>query len=59
MIKGSLQLIPVGNSIIYVRPIYVPAGENGFPQFQFVAVFTQDKGRCAPDHRRGDQATLR
>jgi uncharacterized protein len=50
VIKGSLQLIPVGNSIIYVRPIYVRgAGENGFPQFQFVAVFTQNKGAvCAP-----------
>jgi uncharacterized membrane protein (UPF0182 family) len=50
VIKGSLQLIPVGNSIIYVRPFYVrSANEGGFPKFQFVAVFTQDKGAvCAP-----------
>jgi uncharacterized membrane protein (UPF0182 family) len=50
VIKGSLQLIPVGNSIIYVRPIYVRgSGSNGFPQFQFVAVFTQGKDAvCAP-----------
>ncbi|MET0894257.1 MAG: UPF0182 family protein [Acidimicrobiia bacterium] len=50
VIKGSLQLIPVGNSIIYVRPIYVrSSGSSGFPQFQFVAVFTQGKTAvCAP-----------
>jgi uncharacterized membrane protein (UPF0182 family) len=50
VIRGSLQLIPVNDSIIYVRPFYVRgAGASGFPQFQFVAVFTQGKGAvCAP-----------
>lgn len=44
LLQGSLQLIPVGNSILYVRPIYLQ-GETGaaFPRFQFVAVFAQDK----------------
>jgi uncharacterized protein len=50
VIRGSLQLIPVGRSIIYVRPFYVRgAGSGGFPKFQFVAVFTQGKAAvCAP-----------
>ncbi|MFI5046389.1 MAG: UPF0182 family protein [Acidimicrobiia bacterium] len=50
VIKGNLQLIPVGDSIIYVRPFYVrSSSDTGFPKFQFVAVFTQDKGAvCAP-----------
>jgi hypothetical protein len=50
VIKGSLQLIPVGNSIIYVRPFYVKSSSaQGFPKFQFVAVFTQQLGAvCAP-----------
>jgi uncharacterized membrane protein (UPF0182 family) len=49
VIRGSLQLIPVGNSIIYVRPIYVQgAGSGSYPKFQFVAVYTQDLGAvCA------------
>jgi uncharacterized protein len=49
VIRGSMQLIPVGNSIIYVRPFYVQGtGEGGFPQFQFVAVYSQGKGAvCA------------
>jgi len=39
-----VQLIPVGNSIIYVQPIYIE-GESvsRFPIFQFVAVFTQNR----------------
>jgi uncharacterized membrane protein (UPF0182 family) len=42
VISGSLQLIPVGNSIIYVRPFYVRGtGTGAYPKFQFVAVFTQ------------------
>jgi hypothetical protein len=48
--KGNLQLIPIGNSIVYVQPFYVrSSSEGGYPKFQFVAVFTQDKGAvCAP-----------
>src|SRR5262245_58102960 len=44
LIKGTVQLIPVGNSIIYVQPIYIE-GESvsRFPLFQFVAVFTQNR----------------
>jgi len=44
LIKGTVQLIPVGNSIIYVQPIYIE-GESvsRFPIFQFVAVFTQNR----------------
>ena len=42
LLQGSLQLIPVGDSILYVRPIYLQ-GETGsaFPTFRFVAVFAQ------------------
>lgn len=39
VIQGSLQLIPVGNSILYIRPFYVQAaGASSFPQFRFVVV---------------------
>src|SRR5207244_1460437 len=42
VITGSLQLIPVGNSIVYVRPFYVRGtGTGAYPKFQFVAVFTE------------------
>ena len=45
--QGSLQLIPVGNSLLYIRPFYAQGrGSGSFPQFQFVAVFTQDFGQA-------------
>jgi uncharacterized membrane protein (UPF0182 family) len=45
VIAGSLQLIPVGNSIVYVRPYYVTGtGTGSYPKFQFVAVFTDGAG---------------
>ena len=50
VIRGTLQLIPINNSIVYVRPFYVRgAGSQGFPRFQFVAVYTQGRSAvCAP-----------
>lgn len=40
VIQGSLQLVPIGDSILYVRPLYVQAeGATQFPQFQFVIAF--------------------
>jgi uncharacterized membrane protein (UPF0182 family) len=44
LIRGSVQLIPVGNSIVYVQPIYVEnEGASRFPVYQFVAVFAQGR----------------
>jgi hypothetical protein len=45
VLQGSMQLIPIGNSIIYVRPFYAQgSGEGSYPLFQFVVVFSQDFG---------------
>jgi uncharacterized membrane protein (UPF0182 family) len=51
VIQGSMQLIPIGNSIIYVRPFYAQgSGEGSYPLFQFVVVFSQDYGAfCGPN----------
>jgi uncharacterized membrane protein (UPF0182 family) len=51
IIQGSMQLIPVGNSIIYVRPFYAQGrGEGSYPLFQFVVVFSQEYGAfCGPN----------
>jgi len=47
VIQGSMQLIPVGNSIVYVRPFYAQSRQEGsFPQFQFVVVYSQGAGNA-------------
>ncbi len=44
VIQGSLQLIPVGNSLLYIRPFYVQgAGASSYPQFRFVVVAYGDQ----------------
>jgi uncharacterized membrane protein (UPF0182 family) len=51
LIKGNIQLIPVGNSIVYVEPIYIEGeGTSRFPIYQFVAVYAQGRDPVlAPD----------
>jgi hypothetical protein len=55
IIQGSMQLIPVGNSLIYVRPFYTQGrGEGAYPLFQFVVVYSQGYGAyCAPTVQDG------
>ena len=50
VIQGSMQLIPVGDTLIYVRPFYTQTrGSGAYPVFQFVVVYQQGKGAyCAP-----------
>lgn len=40
VLRGNVQLLPIGDTILYVRPIYVEArsGTSAFPRFRFVAV---------------------
>jgi uncharacterized membrane protein (UPF0182 family) len=50
VVKGNIQLIPVGSSIVYVQPIFVQQGSSqGYPQFRFVVLFTQGKNPVFAD----------
>jgi uncharacterized membrane protein (UPF0182 family) len=37
VVRGAPQLVPIGNSIFYVRPIFVK-GKDSFPRWNYVAV---------------------
>lgn len=44
VIQGSLQLIPVNDSILYIRPVYVQASSGPrIPSFRFVVVVYGDR----------------
>ncbi len=44
VIQGSLQLIPVNDSILYIRPVYVQANSGPrIPSFRFVVVVYGDR----------------
>jgi uncharacterized membrane protein (UPF0182 family) len=39
VVQGSLQLLPIEDSLIYIRPIYVVSRSGRQPAFRFVVVF--------------------
>ncbi|MEA2660906.1 MAG: uncharacterized protein QOH08_478 [Chloroflexota bacterium] len=43
VIYGNLIVLPVGNSFLYVEPLFVQATNGKFPELQRVIVATQDK----------------
>jgi len=46
VIQGSMQLIPVGDSILYIRPIYVQAQTGAqLPSYRFVIVFYDETAK--------------
>ena len=48
VIQGSLQLIPIGDSLLYIRPIYVQAQSGSqFPAFRRVVVVYDGKAKIA------------
>jgi uncharacterized membrane protein (UPF0182 family) len=48
VVRGDVQLIPIGDSILYVRPIYVETTQGAvFPRFRYVAVAYGDKSVLA------------
>jgi uncharacterized protein len=55
ILQGSMQLIPIGNSIVYVRPFYAQGrGSGSYPLFQFVVVYSQGYGAyCGPTVQAG------
>src|SRR5207248_1522142 len=43
VIYGNLLVLPVGNSFLYLEPIFVQATNGKFPELQRVFVATQDR----------------
>jgi hypothetical protein len=43
VIRGSLQAIPIGTSLLYIEPIYLQAVNSPLPELKQVAVASQDK----------------
>lgn len=58
---GSVQLLPLGNSIVYIRPIYVRTSTEGaYPRLRFAAVAYGDQAVLTNfNPERGDTSSLR
>ena len=42
-IRGNLLVIPVGDAILYVEPLFLQAGENALPELKRVIVASSDR----------------
>jgi uncharacterized protein len=57
--RGNVQLIPVGSSIVYARPIYVEGqGEGQFPRLRFVALTYGNSAVLVDFAGEGDLTTV-
>jgi hypothetical protein len=50
ILQGSMEMIPIGNTLLYVRPFYAQGrGSGSYPLFQFMVVYNQNSGAfCGP-----------
>jgi len=48
VIRGNLLLIPLGNSILYVEPVFLQAEGGGLPELKRIIVATSDKIAMKP-----------
>ena len=48
MIRGNLLMIPIGNSFLYIEPIYLQASTSRLPELQRVVVANGDRIAMEP-----------
>ncbi len=58
VIQGNLLVLPVGNSLLYVEPIYLKASQGGLPTLAFVVVSDGSRVAMADDLESGLDALL-
>ncbi len=53
VVRGQVQLIPVGNAVLYIRPIWIEGGggnnTSAFPRYNFVAAVVGDRAKLGYD----------
>lgn len=58
VVRGNLLVIPVGDTILYVEPVYILAAGNDLPELKRVIVATRDEIAMRPTLREGLAAIL-
>jgi len=50
VIRGMVQLVPIGNTVLYLRPIWVQGeGSQTFPRYRFIAAAVADRAVLGND----------
>ena len=48
---GASRIVPVGDALVHVQPVYVTAGGSGFPRLQLVTAYANGRVGYGPDVR--------
>ena len=56
--RGNLLVLPVGNSFLYVKPIFVQATQGKIPELQRVVLATQDRVVMAESFEKAGPALV-
>src|SRR4051794_396049 len=49
VVRGNLLVVPVGNSLVYLQPIYLQSTSSAFPEFQRIVVASPSTVVWGPD----------
>lgn len=58
VIRGNLLVIPIGDALLYVQPLYLQAAQNGLPELQRIIVTTSNQNQGVVMSDRLDTALL-
>jgi uncharacterized membrane protein (UPF0182 family) len=58
VVRGDLLVLPMGDSILYVEPIFLRATESAFPEFKRVILASQNKLAFADSLEQGIRQLL-
>jgi uncharacterized membrane protein (UPF0182 family) len=50
-VLGASRIVPVGDALVHVQPVYVTAGGSGFPRLQLVTAYANGRVGFGPDVR--------
>jgi len=58
-VLGAPRIVPVGDALVHVQPVYVTAGGSGFPRLQLVTAFANGRVGHGPDVRSALRRAVR
>jgi uncharacterized membrane protein (UPF0182 family) len=58
-ILGTPRIVPLGDALVHVQPVYVTAGGSGFPRLQLVTAYANGRVGYGPDLRRALAGVVR
>ena len=50
-VLGASRIVPVGDALVHIQPVYITAAGTGFPRLQLVTAYANGRVGSGPDVR--------